>query len=142
MESPAADIRAEDLFQVLGQVESAIIVVDRQGNVLFCNQKYVETCKYDTLGMKAEQIVGMSMKDLLSLGGLEYRQSAALLALEQKKKVRAIFQAPLYKLVMSTAIPAFDRAGNVKFVFTTVQDESEIFRLSATSNEVREMYYQ
>lgn len=41
---------------------------------------------------------------------------------------------------MSTAIPVFNDLGGIKFVYTVVQDESEIFRLTATSEEIREMY--
>lgn len=136
------NIHMEDWFRVFEQTDVGLIILDSQGTVLFCNRKYMETCKYDTLGLKAEQAAGMHMKDLLNMGALEHRQSAALLALEQKRKVRAIFEAPLYKLVMSTAIPALDETGKVKFVFTTVQDESEIFRLTAISEEVRALYYE
>lgn len=135
-------IRTDDWFQVFRQTDIALIITDCQGKIVFCNHKYVETCKYDTLGVEAEQIVGMNMRELLNMGNIEHRQSAVLLALERKQKVQAIFEAPLYKLVMSTAIPALDENGMVKFVFTTVQDESEIFRLTTISDEVRKLYYE
>lgn len=132
--------RPEDWFSVLRQLDIAVILTNGQGDVIFCNEKYIEVCKYDTVGVTAENIVGLNMQEVLKKGHLESHHSAALLCLQKREKIRAIFQAPLYKLVMSTAIPVFDETGAVKFVYTIVQDESEIFRLTATSEEIREMY--
>lgn len=132
--------RPEDWFSVIRQLDIAVILTNGQGDVIFCNEKYIEVCKYDTVGVTAENIVGLNMQEVLKKGHLESHHSAALLCLQKREKIRAIFQAPLYKLVMSTAIPVFDETGAVKFVYTIVQDESEIFRLTATSEEIREMY--
>ena len=134
------DLKPQDWFSILKQLDIAVIITDGQGRILFCNEKYIEVCKYDTVGVTAESMVGLNMQDILDLGHLGKRKSAALLCLERKSKVRAIFEAPLYKIVMSTAIPVFNDLGGIKFVYTVVQDESEIFRLTATSEEIREMY--
>lgn len=131
----------ESWFQVFNQMDTAIIVVDAGGTIVCCNHKYIETCKYDTLGVTEQDVVGRALKDLLAMGALEPDQSAALMCLERKEKVQAIFKAPLYKLVMSTAIPVFDQNRKLRFVVTTVWDESEVFRLTASSKDVREMYY-
>lgn len=141
MQSSSVDHFCEDdWFNVFRQLDHAIIIADGQGKVIFCNDKYIEVCKYDTVGVTAETIVGLSMGDVLRKGALDFRQSAILQCLERREKIREIFQAPLYKLVMSTAVPIFNAEGKIKFVYTMVQDESEIVRLAATSQEVRDMY--
>lgn len=132
--------QSEDWFEIFRQLDIAVIVTDGNGDVVFCNDKYIEVCKYDTVGVTAENIVGLNMQDVLNKGALGAKQSAALLCLERRERIRAIFQAPLYKLVMSTAIPSFNAKGEIQFVCTIVQDEGEIFRLTATSEEIREMY--
>lgn len=135
-----SDFYAEDWFDVLRQMDIAIAVTDASGDFIFCNEKYVSVCRYNTIGLTPENIVGQNMRDILWKGNLDARQSAALLSAERRERVRSIFQAPLYKLVMSTSVPVMDKMGRVKYVVTIVQDENEVFRLTSTSEEVREMY--
>ena len=139
-ENVFASFYSEDWLNVFRQLEIALIITDGQGKVIFCNDKYVEVCKYDTVGVTAENVIGLNMRELLEKGHLEPHQSAALLCLERKEKIRAIFQSRLYKLVMSTAIPIFAQDGSIRYTGTVVQDENEIFRLTSTSEEVRKMY--
>ena len=135
-ENVFASFYSEDWLNVFRQLEIAVIITDGQGKVIFCNDKYVEVCKYDTVGVTAENVIGLNMRELLEKGHLEPHQSAALLCLERKEKIRAIFQSRLYKLVMSTAIPIFAQDGSIRYTVTVVQDENEIFRLTSTSEEV------
>jgi len=135
----------EDFLSVFRELNSAIIITDGNGIIMFCNQEYLNVCRYNSLGITCDNIVGLSIQQLLEIGGLTEQNSSIIPCIRQKKKITAIFRAPLYKIVMSTAIPIMDKDKKIKFIYTVVQDENAIFRLISNSNghgndDIRETY--
>ena len=128
----------EEIRAVCNLVDCGFMISDGQGYILFCNEEYVKITRFNTLGYRAETLVGVHMSQLLGDG--KGRGSAALDCLETKKRTIRVFQSPLYNLRLSTAQPFLDDKGEIKFVFTTIQREHELFAHVMESAEYAKAY--
>jgi len=139
-------LEIEDWLSILRELNSAIIITDGNGIIKCCNAEYLNVTRFNSLGVTCENIVGLSMYELLEIAGLSEKDSAVILCMQQKKKVAEIFQAPLYKIVMSTAFPIFNEDGSLKLIYAILQDENTIFRLMSRTDghdydKIRDRYY-
>lgn len=128
----------EEIRAVCNLMDCGFMLSDRQGYILFCNEEYVKITRFNTLGYRAETLTGVHISQLLGEG--KGKGSAALDSLETKQRTIRIFQSPLYNLRLSIAQPFLDEEGEIKFVFTTIKREHELFAYVMESAEYAQAY--
>lgn len=130
----------EDMFSIFRSFDYSMLLIDKEGKVLFCNEMYLNVTRFNTLGYTTENILGLDIRYFTQIGLVG--ESAAEKCLREKRKIVTLLEAPLYKLIMSTAVPYFNHDGEIRFVAINVKDEAEFFNLfSMNSKEYADIYH-
>lgn len=103
-------------------IDEAILIVDNQGFIL----KYNEAFRRLT-DSREDSIIGKNLKDLVANGIL--KESAALKALEMKKKMDMNLTYETGQTATWTYIPVFDEKGNLVLVVGTGRDITKLVTL-------------
>ena len=112
----------KELEAIIDSSYDGIWVSDGEGNTLRVNKSYEKFS-----GVKAEEVVGHNLKDLVKQGFVT--DSAALHVLTQKRPVTVIHTIKTGKKAMVTGNPVFDEKGNIYRVVSNVRDITELRRL-------------
>ncbi len=99
-----------------------IYVTDGEANTLLVNKAYERIT-----GVKAEEVMGRNMKDIVESGIIN--RSGSLLVISKRKQVtlRQVMKAGKETLITST--PVFSPEGDIIYVVTNVRDLSELVQL-------------
>lgn len=128
----------KELRHMCNLLDCGFMLCDGAGYILFCNEEYVKITRFNTLGYRADTLVGVHISQLLGEG--KGKGSAALDSLETKQRTIRVFQSPLYNLRLSIAQPFLDEKGTIKFVFTIIKREHELFAYVMQSPEYAQAY--
>lgn len=111
---------AEMIFEAIMQhSKDGIFVTDRHGVVVMVNRATEEMCAID-----ANEILGRNVRDLVKEGFWDPSVSLAVIA--KKRTVSLIQTTRRQKRLLSTGIPIFDKAGELRFVIVNDRDISFI----------------
>lgn len=112
----------KELAAIIQSSYDGIFITDGEGNVLRLNYAYERIT-----GIKASEIIGRNMKDLVAEG--YYDESATLLVMEQRKTV-TINQTVKHNIkILVTGNPIYDETGKLVRVVTNVRDITELTQL-------------
>jgi len=110
------------LEEILESFYDGVWIADGKGTILYVNNSWEQIH-----GMKREEIVGMSVREL---PGRINSISPTLSVLEKKQKVtRMMYYAKADKYILITSNPIFDENGNIAYVVNNVRDITELSKL-------------
>lgn len=109
------EVLNQELNAIIESSYDGIWITNGEGITLRVNKSYEKFS-----GIKATEVVGRSLKDLVKEG--YYSDSAALHALEKKEPVTLVHKIKTGKKAIVTANPIFDEQGKIRLVITNVRD--------------------
>lgn len=108
---------------IMNHSKDGLFVVDRDGVVVMVNR-----ATEDMFAFKISEVLGRNVHDLVKEGF--YEPSVSVLVLRQKTIISLIQTTRYQKKILSTGIPIFDDAGEIKFVLVNDRDISHINMLA------------
>jgi PAS domain S-box-containing protein len=109
-----------DLFKfVVDESPDGFMVCDSKGVVVYTNKSYLEASD-----RREEEMVGHNMQEFIEGGFL--KESAALIAVTEKRKVEKLSMIRDGVPLAITSIPVFGSRGNIKYVVTRTRDISQL----------------
>ena len=135
LESLAAELEiykelSEQLDVIIESSHDGLWISDAKGNVLRVNQ-----ASLNFAGLKAEEVIGKNMRDLVAAG--QFDRSATLEVLKHGTAVSLVQTQYDGKQVMVTGNPVRDDDGNIKMVVINARDLTTLNRLQAELEESR-----
>lgn len=125
--------------EVLREVETiidssydGIYVTDGEANTIRVNKAYE-----NITGIKAQEVLGRNMRDLVDEG--YFSESVTLKVLEEKKTVTLSQILKTGKHILVTGNPFFDDEGRIRMVVTNVRDMTDLDRLNKQLEESLKM---
>jgi len=114
--SPSLKLEDFELIfeSIMKNSKDGLFVVDKEGVVVMVN--------------KASEVLGRNVQDLVTEGF--YQPSVSILVIQQKIVISLIQTTRHKKKILSTGIPIFDGAGEIKFVLVNDRDISHINMLA------------
>ncbi|MGI9952136.1 sigma 54-interacting transcriptional regulator [Moorellaceae bacterium AZ2] len=125
-----------DMEAFLSSTKDLVCITDAKG----FKTRISSSCE-QLYGLKAENLVGMNIKEVERLG--IYFPSATRLALEQKKEVTIVQTTKTGRKLMVNAIPVLDESGSVKRVVSIskdITDEEKLRQELAKTKTIIERY--
>ncbi|MCM3707425.1 MULTISPECIES: sigma-54 interaction domain-containing protein [Cytobacillus] len=122
----------ENLKSIIHFSSDGLFVVDRKGIVLEANKSYE-----DMTGIVREEVVGKNIKDLVL--NEYFDRSAALMAMESKKKTTIIQLIKKQKYFVVTANPILDKDQEVKMIVTSVRDVTYLHHLQKQLRQAQQL---
>lgn len=122
----------EELEEIIEGSFDGILVTDGDGNALLANTSYVRNT-----GIKKEDIIGHNIKEFLN--PVWMKNSAVLLAIQQKGPVSLHHTTQHGRNIMATGRPIFDEKGQIKRVVVNTRDISEIYELQEELLKAKKM---
>jgi PAS domain S-box-containing protein len=113
---------------IISSSYDGIYVTDGEANTIRVNTAYEEIT-----GIKAPEVLGRNMRDLVA-GGF-FSESVTLKVLEENKTVTLSQKLKTGKHVLVTGNPFFDDEGRIKMVVTNVRDMSDLDNLNQQLKE-------
>jgi len=117
---------------IIASSYDGIYVTDGEANTIRVNRAYE-----DITGIKAQEVLGRNMRDLVDEG--YFSESVTLKVLEERKTVTLSQELKTGKRVLVTGNPFFDDEGRIKMVVTNVRDMTDLDRLNQQLEESLEM---
>ncbi len=117
---------------IISSSYDGIYVTDGEANTIRVNRAYE-----DITGIKAQEVLGRNMRDLVDEG--YFSESVTLKVLEEGTTVTLSQELKTGKHVLVTGNPFFDDEGAVKMVVTNVRDMTDLDRLNQRLEESLEM---
>ncbi len=115
-------LRERELQAIVESAFDGLYITDGKGKTLRVNKGFERIT-----GIKAEEITGRYMKDLIKEGF--YSESGSLLAIEKRETVTIQLKAKSRKNILVTSTPIFDDEGEIVMVVTNVRDMTELIIL-------------
>jgi PAS domain S-box-containing protein len=122
----------EKIKAIIESSYDGIFVTDGQANTILANSAYEKIT-----GLKASELVGRNMVDLVSEG--YYDESVSLKVLQEKRAVTIPQTLKSGKNILVTGNPIFDEDGEIKMVVTNVRDMTDLVELQQQLEEVKGM---
>lgn len=124
-----ANQKIEMLNEIIENLSDGIYITDGKGKTLRVNRTYEKMS-----GLKAEELVGKYMKDLVEEG--YFSQSASLQVMKLKAPATVMYTVKTGKKLLAKGVPVFDEVGDIKLIVNNVWDLTEIHNLeSQTRNQ-------
>jgi len=133
---------ANDLFKTRESEEKIKAIVESSYDGIYATDDHANTIlvnsAYEKItGLKASELVGRNMEDLVREGYFD--ESVSLKVLKEKKAVTIPQTLKSGKNILVTGNPIFDENGDVKMVVTNVRDMTELVELQQQLEEVKGM---
>ncbi len=109
----------ESMDYFLNESLDSFFVADKDGKVLNVNKAYTRIT-----GLKAEDIVGKSMYELVDQG--YYNKAATLMVLESKQPVMYKETTLTGRVALFTGLPIFDKQGELTNVLVNIKDITDL----------------
>lgn len=122
----------ERMEAIIAASLDSVFVVDGNARVVSVNQAYTRIT-----GIKAEDILGKSMYDLMEKG--YYSKAASIMVLEQKKPVAYTERTSTGKTALYIGTPIFDDQGEVVNVLVNIHDITELETISEELRQVKQL---
>ena len=123
---------AEKIKAIIESSYDGFFVTDGQANTILVNSAYEKIT-----GLKASELVGRNMEDLVKEG--YYDESVSLRVLKEKRAVTIPQTLKSGKSILVTGNPIIDEDGNIKMVVTNVRDMTDLVELQQQLEEVKGM---
>jgi len=121
----------EELDAILQDSYSSVFVAAANGTVLRVNEAYSKLT-----GLKAEDLVGRNMYDLVAEG--YYDRAAVTEVIESLETVTYIQKYKTDKILRVTGNPIFDTKGELARILVNIEDVSELDNISQQLNHVKQ----
>lgn len=121
------------LTTILNSISDGVYITDGNAVTVMINQAYESIS-----GLKASQVLGKSMRELVSSGVID--RSGTLAALESRHTVTLEQTFRTGKQVLVTSTPCLEPDGDISMVITVVRDMTELYDLQAKCRESEERY--
>ncbi len=121
-----------ELDTIIEAISDGLYVTDGKGYTTRINSAYEKIS-----GIKAEEVIGKHMKDLVEEG--YYSESVTLLVLKEKKAITITHEIRTGIEVMITGTPVFNDEGNIVRVVTTVRDMKTLSRMRKELAETKKL---
>ncbi len=121
-----------ELDTIIEAVSDGLYITDGQGYTTRINSTYEKIS-----GIKAEQVMGRHMKELVDEG--YYSESVTLHVLEERKPVTITHEIRTGIEVMVTGTPVFDEEGDIVRVVTTVRDMEALSKMKHELKESKKL---
>lgn len=122
----------QELDTIIESISDGIYITDGEGYTLRINSAYERIS-----GIKAEEVIGRNMKELVAEG--VYSESVSLLVLSEREPVTITHEIKTGKEVLITGNPVFDESGDIVRVVTTVRDLHKLNSLKQQLAETRKL---
>jgi len=122
----------ETLKAIFDNSFDGLYITDGKGYTTRINSAYEKIS-----GIKAEEVIGKHMKDLVEEG--YYSESVTLLVLKEKKAITITHEIRTGIEVMITGTPVFNDEGNIVRVVTTVRDMKTLSRMRKELAETKKL---
>jgi PAS domain S-box-containing protein len=116
--------KIEELESILENLCDGIYITDGLGNTLRINKTYEKMS-----GLKAEELVGKNMKQLVDQG--YFSESASLLVMKTKAPATAMYTVKTGKRLLVKGVPVFTNNGELIRIVNSVWDITEVHNLQA-----------
>lgn len=124
MRNAREHLNEHTLLQVLDYLPDGVAVLDNQANYLAVNRAYEQL-----VGLKASEVVGRNVHDLIAKGYIS-APSLAQLIMQTKKRTSLMQRMKLTgKELLLTGNPIFDDAGNLLLIVGILRDMTELNQL-------------
>ncbi|MGL5513732.1 MAG: PAS domain S-box protein, partial [Sporomusa sp.] len=121
----------KELEAIINSSYDGMFITDGDGVVLRLNKAYERIT-----GLKASEIVGKNMKDLVTDG--YYDESVTLLVIKKRETVTINQTVTKNRKILVTGTPIFDEQGNLFRIVTNVRDITELTSLQNQLVETKE----
>ncbi len=111
------DETRRELELIIESSNDGLYITDGEGITLRVNKTFEEIA-----GIKADEIVGHHMRDLVDEGFLSESVTLEILSMKEPRPVTKIYSLRNGKYVISTGRPVFDARGEIHRVVTNVRD--------------------
>jgi len=128
--APSYDMMKNWLDAIIDSSYDGLWICDHEGTVLRINKASERIS-----GIKAEDVVGKNMRELVSSG--LYDKSVTFEVLRKKTSVTMVQQIRGKKKVLITGNPVFDDQGEIRFVVTNSRDLTEFESLKHQLEETK-----
>ncbi|WP_312515171.1 sigma 54-interacting transcriptional regulator [Anaerospora sp.] len=119
------DAKEFDFRQLGDHLYDGIYLSDGNGTTLYVNKSYTRIT-----GIKAEEVIGRNVKDLLAEG--VYKNAVTLEVIKQKKQVNSMGESTRNgKKMLITGNPIFDENGEVKQVVIIDREITDLLAMKA-----------
>lgn len=119
-------------FEVIGRyIYDGIYITDKNGKTLYVNKSYERIT-----GLKAEEVVGYNVVDLMERG--VYKNGVAPEVLKHKKQVNSVAEIRNGITVLLTGNPIFNSKGEVEAVVIINRDMSDLLKIEKELNATKE----
>jgi PAS domain S-box-containing protein len=114
---------AEEIKAIIESSYDGIYVTDGDANTIWVNSAYEKIT-----GIKASQVMGRNMRDLVREGF--YSESVSLKVLETRDSVTIRQNLKSGKEILVTGNPIYDETGGIKMIVTNVRDMTDLVELN------------
>lgn len=121
-----------ELDTIIESITDGIYITDGEGNTLRINSAYEKIT-----GIKAEEVIGRNMRDLVQEG--VYSESVTMLVLEEREPVTISHKIRTGREVLITGSPVFDEDGAIVRVVTTVRNLADLNTLKQQLAETKKL---
>ncbi|WP_018923107.1 sigma-54 interaction domain-containing protein [Salsuginibacillus kocurii] len=119
-------------FEEIGRyIYDGIYITDKNGKTLYVNKSYERIT-----GLKAEEVVGYHVVDLMERG--VYKNGVASEVLKHKKQVNSVAEIRNGVTVLLTGNPIFNSNGDVEAVVIINRDMSDLLKIEKELNSTKE----
>lgn len=108
-----------DLIGMIEHSYDALAIIDGESRLILLNPSFERV-----MGLKNEEIIGRTTKDLVEEGVSD--TAASLKVLETRKPQTVIINTKSGRQVLSTGVPVFDRDGNISRIYCNLRDITEL----------------
>ncbi|HCF50560.1 MAG TPA: hypothetical protein DER60_09765 [Syntrophomonas sp.] len=122
----------ESMDYFLNESLDSFFVADKEGRVINVNKAYTRIT-----GLKAEDIVGKSMYDLVEQG--YYNKAATLMVLESKQPVMYKETTSTGRVALFTGLPIFDKEGELANVLVNIKDITDLESVAGELEKTQDM---
>lgn len=107
------------LDNIFNSMHDGIYITDNNAITLYVNKSYENMS-----GLKKEDLIGRSMKDLIDLGC--FKKSGSLEVIKYGKQISIIDEFKNGKKCLVTSNPVFDKNGKLALIITNIRDMTEL----------------
>jgi PAS domain S-box-containing protein len=119
-------------IEIINSLYDGVYITDGDGITVFVNKAYERMT-----GIKAEQLVGYHMRDLISLGYIS--KSASIQVIKEKRPVTLMQTIQNGRKIIVSGTPVFNENNNILYVVSSVRDITELLKLKYKIEDLQEL---
>lgn len=135
------NLTLEDYKMIIQSSYDGILITDAKGNIVMCNDSWLQITRLNNEGYNLENIIGISMHTFIETGFIQ--DSAVFAALRSNGPVVMTQTTNASNIFMTSSSPVCDEHNNIKYVIVNVKDLTELTMLQREleqSKRLQELY--